>query len=167
MLNDELILSSLQLTAGQRVVDAGCGNGYMAGKISKYLGKTGKLYGLERTEESIRVLKDQVQKNNIEFLVGDITRTTTIKNNSVDLVYLSLVFHIFSASQIVGFEQEVRRILKAGGHLAIVNIEKTATSFGPPLDQRSSPEELIEKLSLVPEFCIKVAEHFYMQLFRL
>ena len=83
----------------------------------------------------------------------------------MDLVYLSTVFHIFSYIQIVGFEIEIKRILKPGAQLAIVNIHKKETPFGPPLEIRSSPEELRQKISLTPNGFIEVGDYFYMQLF--
>ena len=165
MLNDDLILQSLCLKPGQTVLDAGCGNGYMAKKISNLVGKTGTVFAIDPEKESIRVLKKQVRETNIEALIGDITQTTEVRGCSIDLVYLALVFHIFSDDQVLRFEEEVRRVLKSDGKLAIVNIDKTDTPFGPPLEKRSSPEELIRKLSLTPFDCIKVGDHFYMQMF--
>ena len=65
----------------------------------------------------------------------------------------------------MGFEKEVKRILKSGAKLAIVNIKKENTPFGPPVEMRSSPEELRQKLSFTPGELIEVSEHFYMQIF--
>ncbi len=164
LLNDDLILRCLNIKSGQTVLDAGCGNGYMTKKISKLLGDKGKVYALDSEEESIRILNEQVKESNIEPIVDDITNVTRLKNNSIDLVYLALVFHIFSNHQINGFEKEVKRILKPDGQLAIVNINKSDTPFGPPLEKRFSPEELVKKLSLFPKNLIKIGDHFYMQL---
>jgi hypothetical protein len=65
-----------------------------------------------------------------------------------------------------GFLQEVKRLLKPGAMLAIVEIEKKKTPFGPPLELRYSPEELRETVPLVPVNTVKAGEHFYMQIFR-
>jgi ubiquinone/menaquinone biosynthesis C-methylase UbiE len=37
-------LDNLDICAGQTVLDAGCGNGYMAKNFSKLVGKDGKIY---------------------------------------------------------------------------------------------------------------------------
>jgi hypothetical protein len=50
--------------------------------------------------------------------------------------------------------------------LAIVEIDKKETPFGPPLKIRFSPEELKEMVPLTPLKTIQVGEHFYMQLFQ-
>ena len=165
LLDDETVLKKIKIHLGQTILDAGCGNGYMAKKFSALVGNAGKIYALDPDKGSINKLRKEVEKANIEALVGDITKTTEIKECSLDLVYLSTVFHIFSDTQIVGFEKEVKRILKSGAKLAIVNIKKENTPFGPPVEMRSSPEELRQKLSFTPGELIEVSEHFYMQIF--
>lgn len=138
----------------------------MAKKFSKLVGDTGKIYALDPDKGSIANLKNEVEKiSNIEALVGDITKKTDLKDSSIDLVYLSTVFHIFSEIQIEGFEKEITRILKPKAQLAIVNIHKKETPFGPSLEMRSSPDELRQKLSLAPKELIEVGDYFYMQLF--
>ena len=165
LLNDETILANLNIRAGQRILDAGCGNGYMTKKFSELAGKIGKIYALDPDRGSIDNLKKEVEKTNIEAFVGDITKPTGLKASSIDLVYLATVFHIFSNAQIDGFVTEIKRILKPNAQLAIVNIKKEDTPFGPPVEMRSSPEELTEKLPFAPKLLIEVSDHFYMQVF--
>ena len=165
LLDDETILANLNIYVGQTILDAGCGNGYMAKKFSKLVGNTGKIYALDPDQVSIANLKKEVEKTNIEAVVGDITKPTGLRASSIDLVYLSTVFHLFSKSQIQGFAAEIKRILKPNARLAIVNIKKEDTPFGPPVEMRSSPEELRKKVPLVPKLLIEVSEHFYMQVF--
>ena len=165
LLNDERILSNLNICAGQTILDAGCGNGYMAKKFSELVGNTGKIYALDLERGLIANLKKEVEKTNIEAFVGDITKPTGLNGSSIDLVYLSTVFHIISDAQLDGFVSEIKRILKANARLAIVNIKKEDTPFGPPVETRSSPEELRQKLPFTPKMLIDVGDHFYMQLF--
>ena len=166
LLNDEIIFKNLNICPGQTILDAGCGNGYMAKKFSKLVGTSGKVYALDPDKGLIDNLKKEVEKkSNIDAFVGDITKVTDLKESSIDLVYLSTVFHIFSDIQILCFDKEVSRILKPKAQLAIININKEDTPFGPPLKMRSSPEELRHKLSLIPKELIEVDKHFYMQLF--
>lgn len=165
LLNDETILANLNICVGQIILDAGCGNGYMAKKFSQRVGNSGKVYALDPNRGSIANLKKEVEKTNIEALVGDITKPTGLKASSIDLVYLSMVFHIFSDAHIDDFVKEIKRILKPNAQLAIVNIKKEDTPFGPPVEMRSSPEELRQKLPFTPKILIDVGDHFYMQVF--
>ena len=157
LLNDELILENLDIRLGQTVLDAGCGNGYMAKKFSKLVGNTGKVFALDPDKQLITNLKKEVEKkSNIDALVGDVTNRTNLKASTIDLVYLSTVFHIFSDIQVAGFDKEIKRILKQNAQLAIVNIHKRETPFGPPMEIRSSPEELRQKLSLTPKKVVEI-----------
>ncbi len=65
-----------------------------------------------------------------------------------------------------GFIRETKRLLKPEALLAIVEIEKKETPFGPSMELRRSPEELKEAIPLVPVDTVQVGDHFYMQVFR-
>ena len=167
LLDNKLILKSLNICVGQTTLDAGCGNGYMAKRFSKLVGDTGKVFALDTDKTFIDKLNKETIGKNITAVVDDITALTELKAHSFDLVYLSTVFHIFTASQISGFIEEIERIMKPKGRLAIVNIKKEDTSFGPPIEMRSSPEELREKLPFIPDEVFEVGEYFYMQIFEM
>lgn len=167
LLDDKKIINELKITIGQSILDAGCGNGYMAKQFANLVGNTGKIYALDTERESINLLKKEVKNTNITALVGDISESTIFKDSFFDLVYLSNVFHIFTCSQIDSFSKEIHRILKSNGILAIVNIKKKETPFGPPVEMRSSPEELIKKVKFHPKKFVDINEYFYMQLFEI
>lgn len=159
------ILSALAIEFGQTTLDAGCGNGYMSKEFSQRVGSSGKVYALDPDETGIALLRKEIKGTNIVALVGDITTTTQIPASAIDLIYLSNVFHIFSPEQIKGFEVEVKRLLAPGGRLAIVEIVKRVTPFGPPMNMRLSPEDLAQSLRLVSLGVVEMGEYFYMQFF--
>ena len=165
LLDKEHIINSLNILPGQIILDVGCGNGYMSREFSRLVGHTGKVYALDRTIEAIETVKKQTKATNITTIVGSITEKTKIEDYSIDLIYLSTVYHIFSDTQKVDFQNEVKRLLKPHGRLAIIEIEKKVTPFGPPQDIRVSPEELVQEIDMKPLFLIKVGEYFYMQVF--
>jgi len=81
------------------------------------------------------------------------------------LIYVSMVIHGFSQAQMKGFMKEVKHLLKPDGQLAIVEIKKEETPFGPPIEIRFSPEELKKTISLTPANLIDVGQFCYMQIF--
>jgi ubiquinone/menaquinone biosynthesis C-methylase UbiE len=86
---------------------------------------------------------------------------------SVEAFQVALIkIHGFSIQQLQGFLTEAKRLLKPNGILAIVEIEKKETNFGPPLNLRYSPEELQEVVPMAPLSTVRVGDHFYMQVFR-
>ncbi len=164
-LNKELILKAINIQIGQTILDAGCGNGYMSKVFSKEVTESGKVYALDPNTEFIEVLRKKTQGTNIETIEGDITKPTQINQSSVDLIYLSAVIHRFSKQQMQGFLREAKRLLKPNAVLAIVEIEKKQTPFGPPLNMRLSPEDLKDIVPLAPLNTIQVGEYFYIQIF--
>ncbi|BBO66654.1 hypothetical protein DSCA_05840 [Desulfosarcina alkanivorans] len=165
LLDNARILDALGIRAGQTILDAGCGNGYMAKRFWHAVSPSGKVIALDPDESLISILKKETQGTQIDAITGDITRPTRIDSSSIDLVYLSTVVHVFSKRQMGGFITEVERLLKPDGVLAVVNIEKKATPFGPPLASRLSPEALKKIIPLSAGDTITVGRHFYMQIF--
>jgi len=165
-LNKELILKAINIQIGQTILDAGCGNGYMSKVFSKEVTESGKVYALDPNTEFIEVLRKETQGTNIEAMEGDITKPTQINRSSVDLIYLSAVIHRFSKQQMQGFLREAKRLLKPNAVLAIVEIEKKETPFGPPLNIRLSPEDLKDIVPLALLNTVQVGEHFYIQIFK-
>jgi ubiquinone/menaquinone biosynthesis C-methylase UbiE len=165
-LHKELILQALNIQPGQTILDAGCGNGYMAKIFSEKVTPAGKVYALDPDADRIEVLKKETQGSNIEALVGDITKLTRISPSSLDLLYISAVVHGFSREKMKDLSAEAQRLLKPKAILAIVEIDKKETPFGPPLNIRYSPEELQEIVPLAPLQTVRAGEHFYMQIFQ-
>jgi ubiquinone/menaquinone biosynthesis C-methylase UbiE len=166
LLDCEAILKALHIKPGQTILDAGCGNGYMSKLFSDEVAQSGKVYALDQDQYFIKALKNETQRTNIETMEGDITRPTPLNESSLDIIYISTVIHVFSKEQMKGFLREVKRIIKPDALLAIVEIEKKETPFGPPLKSRYSVEELKEIVPLTPIKTVQVGEHFYMQIFQ-
>ncbi|PLX08649.1 MAG: class I SAM-dependent methyltransferase [Marinilabiliales bacterium] len=166
LLDKEIILDELRITTGQTILEIGCGNGYMSKEFSKLVGEKGKVYAVDIQIELIDKLKKEISETNIIPLLSDITKDKIeVNDNSIDLIYLATVFHIFSNEQIEVFQKEVNRLLKVGGKLVILNIDKKESSFGPPQNMRVSNEELNHIIKMKPVISVKLGESFYMQIF--
>jgi len=165
LLNKAGILKTLNIVPGQIILDVGCGNGYMTKEFSRVLNTTGKVYALDRSQEAIEHLEKEIHGTNISSIVADITQHVALPDSSIDLMYVSTVFHIFSAEQRATFQDEARRLLKPEGTLAIVEINKKDTPLGPPENMRVSPEELQHIINMSPLLLVRAGEYFYMQLF--
>ena len=160
------IIKVLNISEGQVILDAGCGNGYMSKEFARLLKGKGKVYALDPDEIVIKELKESSAGENIEPFTGDITKETKLEKETIDFIYLSTVLHGFSQVQMEGFVKEVKRLLKPGGTLAILEIKKEETPFGPPMNIRLSPEDLKAKISFTPEKAVGIGEYFYLQLFK-
>jgi len=164
-MDEGAILGALRIGEGWRVLDAGCGNGYMSKEFSKRVGSTGIVYAFDTDERSIAALRAETSGTNIVAMAGDITGDTGLPAGVFDLIYLSAVLHGFPPERFSGFQAEVGRLLAPGGRLAVVEIVKRETPFGPPMGIRVSPEELKAAIRMTAGATVDVGDYFYLQLF--
>lgn len=165
-LDKDAVLEGLDIAPGAVVLDAGCGNGYMAKAFAARVGTEGRVYALDPDPVSIDRLQSKAGGLPLEAFVGDITQNTGLPDSTLDLLYLSNVVHGFSAAQLAGLAAEAKRLLKPGGRLAIVEFRKEETPIGPPLDIRLSPAELQAAIPLPPIETAPVGGQSYLQIFR-
>ena len=98
---------------GDTVVDFGSGAGidvFLAANIVK---ESGKVIGIDMTEEMLRKARDNAQKfgyKNVEFRQGDIENKVPVRNNSVDVVTSNCVINLTSNK--TNAFKEIYRILK-------------------------------------------------------
>jgi ubiquinone/menaquinone biosynthesis C-methylase UbiE len=109
-----------QIRPGDTVVDLGAGNDCFVAR--SIVGETGRVIGIDMTEEMISKSRENAQKlkfANVEFRFGDI-ESMPIDNDAVDVVVSNCVMNLVPDKK-KAFS-ETFRILKRGGHFSISDI---------------------------------------------
>jgi ubiquinone/menaquinone biosynthesis C-methylase UbiE len=163
----------LDLQKGSVFLDVACGRGAYCLKASELLGSTGTVYAVDLWEEGIRELKAQaaeVDALNIKAYVSDAGRQIPVDDQVVDVCLMATVLHDFVEDHISKeVLQEIVRVLKTDGMLAIVEFKKIDGPPGPPIHIRLSPEEVT--VMLIPygfkeERFTDVGPYNYLTLFK-
>jgi len=163
----------LDLKKGITFLDLACGRGAYSLKASEIVGSGGTVYAVDLWQEGIEQLKasaDEQNAQNIEAFVSDAGRQIPLDNLAVDVCLMATVLHDFVEDQISKkVLQEVVRVLKAGGQLAIVEFKKMDGPPGPPVHIRLSPQEVGDMLvpyGFAEERLVDVGPYNYLMLFR-
>jgi len=111
-----------QIKPGDTVVDLGSGAGNDCFVARSIVGKTGRVIGIDMTEEMISKARENAQKlkfTNVEFRFGDI-ENMPIDEETADVVVSNCVMNLVPDKK-KAFS-ETFRILKRGGHFSISDI---------------------------------------------
>jgi ubiquinone/menaquinone biosynthesis C-methylase UbiE len=117
-------IRALRIEPGQVVADIGAGSGYYSLLLSKAVGPKGRVYATDIQPEMLAILKGKLEAQsmtNVQLVLGTETETK-LADASVDLAIMVDVYHELQQPQV--FLQSVKRALKPGGRLVLIEFRK-------------------------------------------
>lgn len=131
-------LLQLGLREGMKVADLGSGSGHYSKAAAAMVGAGGKVYAVDVQEDVLAhakgthgTLHEGVQQGIIETVWGDIEKLagTKIREHAVDAVILANT--LFQVNDRNGLISEIKRIIKPGGKLLVVDWAGAYGGMGP------------------------------------
>jgi ubiquinone/menaquinone biosynthesis C-methylase UbiE len=148
------LVERLNVDPGDVILDIGAGTGRLGlWLLENKLGATGKLIGIDPLEERIKIAERKNTFPNGKFLVGSAEDLSFLDDRTVDVAYLSAVFHWVPNKEKA--LSEIFRVLKPGGKIGITTgareladktvIRKTLDRVlaGPKYRDRVNPNDYV------------------------
>lgn len=150
-LDADKVLDEIWLRDGDCFLDIGSGEGYFSIAATRIVGNKGRVYALDSYKESIDKLREQIHQekiSNLEAIVADATRGIPLSNDIVNVCLMANVMHGFANDKdLEGVMNEIARVMKIGGTLAVVDFKRIEGPPGPPISIRLTPDQIEGKLS--------------------
>ncbi|MCC6290493.1 methyltransferase domain-containing protein [Candidatus Nomurabacteria bacterium] len=162
----------LGLVEGNRAVDFGSGSGAYSLAMARQVGVTGLVYAVEVQQVLLERLAREVKTqriNNLKIVHGDVDKIggTGLRDGVADLVLLANI--LFQSDAKYTMILEAKRVLRAGGRLAVVEWSGSFGNLGPAEDRVVHPEEVKEigaqaEMTFLNDF--PAGEHHYGLMFQ-
>lgn len=129
------LIDELEITEGQRVLELGCGTGFVTFEIAERIGEYGKVLGVDLSQGMLGVAQKKLKESsfeNVEFLHGDMLNSLyKFEDESYDIVVCAWAI-VYSIP--LKLLKQIYRVLKPGGKVGIIenradSLEKLMTAF--------------------------------------
>ena len=165
-------IQHLNLREGMSVADFGTGSGHYALLLSRVVGESGRVYAVDIQRDLLARLKNQATQErlcNIMITWGDIESLggSKLREGILDAVVLSNM--LFQVEQDKVVAQEVKRVLKPGGRVLVIDWTDSFGYMGPrpedivPLDK---VRELFSAEGFTEEETFDAGDHHYGIVFK-
>lgn len=110
---------------GDRVLDVGCGTGFLAIILKKMAGGSGDVKGIDPASKRLEKARRRAEKVglDIDFREGSIEHIP-FEDNLFDVVTSTFMFHHLSIGLKKEGLREVQRVLKPEGHLLVADFDR-------------------------------------------
>ena len=172
LIDSDKFFHELALHKGISFLDVASGKGAYSLAASDFIGPEGSVTAVDLWVEGIEMLKSAAQERgikNLTALVSDVSQRIPVNDLSIDVCLIAAALHDFVEDrndQVV--LNEIARVVKPTGILAIMEFKKLDGPPGPPIHIRLSREEVADRLApygFKKERSVDVGPYNYLILF--
>jgi len=127
------------LLRGHVFVDIGCGPGFFTLPATRIVGAKGVAYAVDTEPLMLVELKKRNPPANVKCILSK-ESSVPLPDNISDFLLLAHVLH--EAENMPAFVLELKRLLKPGAKLLIIDWKKKREEEGPPMEDRLTIKEV-------------------------
>jgi arsenite methyltransferase len=139
------VVMALELKEGERIADIGAGSGYFALRFTHHVGAGGQVLAVDINPDMIVHLNQRIRDagaENIRTILA-LPDDPLLADSSVDRVFICETWHhIENHPQYLA---RLKKTLKPGGQVIIIDFQKKPTPVGPPAEMRVAREDVLRE----------------------
>ncbi len=137
------VVMALDLKEGERIADIGAGSGYFSLRFAHHVGASGQVLAVDSNQDMIVHLNQRIRDAGLENVrtILALPDDPLLAPSSVDRVFICETWHhIGNHPQYLA---QLKKILKPGGQVIIIDFQKKAMAVGPPAEMRVAREDVV------------------------
>ena len=140
------VLSALKIKPGEVIADIGAGSGYFTFRLAHFVGVKGKVYAVDVSPDMIRHINRRIREAKATNIVSILAEPDDplLTDRSVDRVFICDVWH--HVENHTKYLSLLKKILKPGGEVVMIDFQKRELPFGPPLQMKIARGDLIKQM---------------------
>ena len=133
------LLRSLGLKDGDTLADVGCGPGFFTIPAAALVGPNGVVYAIDTQREMLDALRERPAPANV-VPVQSTEHSIPLESSIADAALVAFVLHEATDKRL--FMAELKRIVRIGGIVAVLDWKKQEEAHGPPEQDRLTEAEV-------------------------
>jgi ubiquinone/menaquinone biosynthesis C-methylase UbiE len=137
------VVSALAIREGQSVADIGAGSGYFALRLARQVGPAGRVQAVDINAHMLRHLETRAREAGLANLHTILARPDDplLPAGSIDLVFVCDTWHHIEDRP--RYLATLKRVLKPGARIAIVDFHERELPVGPPPSMKLSRDTVV------------------------
>lgn len=140
------VVSALRLKKREVIADLGAGSGYFTFRLAEHLGKAGRVYAVDVNPDMIVHINRRIRDLKVKKVVTVLAAPDDplLADASVDRFFICDTWHHIENHD--RYLSLLKKMLKPGGQVVMIDFKKAKTPVGPPLEMRIAREELVREM---------------------
>ena len=140
------VIAALELKRGETIADIGAGSGYFAFRFARNVGDSGRIFAVDTSPDMILHMNRRIRdlKLGNVFTVLSAPDDPLLQDAAINRFFICNTWHHLENR--ANYLRLMKRMLKPGGQIIIVDYKKRELPVGPP------PEMKIAKRDVIREF---------------
>jgi len=142
----EAVVGALRIRPGSVVVDLGAGTGYFSRYLSAAVGPTGAVFAVDTEPNLVAHLRERAEHEGSANLVPVLASADSprLPAGSADLILVVDTYHHIDDR--LAYFRRLRRCLRPGGRVAVIDWQKHELPVGPPMEHKLAREHVVDEM---------------------